>query len=137
MPDYSNGKIYKIVFEKNNYIYVGSTTQSLPVRFYGHKRSPTNDTMRELFIKDTARIILIEEFPCKNRSELTKREQYWIDEFKKDKCVKLANKVKSYADRYYCELCDITIFDRQFMHDKQKVHKDNLRATSQSFRNII
>ncbi len=37
MPDYNNGKIYTVRFNKSNEIYIGSTTQSLAVRFGGHK----------------------------------------------------------------------------------------------------
>ncbi len=37
MPNYANGKIYTIRFHNSNEIYIGSTTQSLPVRFGGHK----------------------------------------------------------------------------------------------------
>jgi len=37
MPNYANGKIYTIRFHNSNEIYIGSTTQSLAVRFGGHK----------------------------------------------------------------------------------------------------
>ena len=38
MPNYQNGKIYAIRSHQTTDIYIGSTTQSLSVRFGEHKR---------------------------------------------------------------------------------------------------
>ena len=37
MPEYSQGKIYKLVDSDDICLYVGSTVQSLDLRLYGHK----------------------------------------------------------------------------------------------------
>ena len=37
MPDYANGKIYKIVNTENEKVYIGSTTQRLWGRMRGHR----------------------------------------------------------------------------------------------------
>jgi predicted GIY-YIG superfamily endonuclease len=42
MPDYSNGKIYKLVSDKTAMIYIGSTTQDLNERLSGHKNEFKN-----------------------------------------------------------------------------------------------
>jgi hypothetical protein len=74
MPDYSNGKIYKIIDESDDEIYVGSTVQELKTRFRTHGMFTTYK--RD---KQSCKIILIERYPCKSKRELETREQYWID----------------------------------------------------------
>jgi hypothetical protein len=80
MPDYSKGKIYTIRCRSNpNYIYVGSTIQSLAVRLGGHKN--LGKTNRKCLIYSTINndwtdwyIELYENYPCENREQLCKRE---------------------------------------------------------------
>jgi len=74
MPDYKNGKIYKLWSPQGDEIYIGSTTQSLARRKALHK-ARMNCCSKLLFEKyDDVRIELIEEFPCENKMELNKRE---------------------------------------------------------------
>ena len=42
MPDYSNGKIYKITCNETYRCYIGSTTKTLTRRFQQHKGSYTS-----------------------------------------------------------------------------------------------
>jgi|13_taG_2_1085334.scaffolds.fasta_scaffold07925_1 predicted GIY-YIG superfamily endonuclease len=86
MPKYSNGKIYKIIDESNGDIYIGSTLQELKTRFRTHG-------MFKLYNKNKSncKINLIERYPCKYRSDLERREQYWIDN---SKCINKNNAVK-------------------------------------------
>ena len=74
MPNYSEGKIYKIVSEKTSSIYVGSTTQTLKDRFRDHKSLDCSS--RELLNFDDAKIVLIENYPCESWHELRIREEY-------------------------------------------------------------
>jgi len=67
---YSNGKIYCLRSHQTDKIYIGSTIQPLYKRFYYHKIQKTN----ELSNYDDVYIELIEEYPCKNRMELCKKE---------------------------------------------------------------
>jgi hypothetical protein len=77
MVNYKNGKIYKLV--AGDYVYIGSTTQKLCVRLAGHKIKNYNTTARILFESGyDVKIILIEDFPCENKDELTAREYYHI-----------------------------------------------------------
>ena len=78
MPDYKNGKIYAIRSHQTEQIYIGSTTQTLPVRFGGHKRTlkfggVTCKSNIILQYQD-AYIELIELFPCNSKEELNKKE---------------------------------------------------------------
>ena len=84
MPDYSNGKIYKLVFGTGPALYVGSTTQPLHHRLHGHRSKgskPIKDLVENVG-RMNVRIILIENYPCSHKNELLSREQYWIDELK-------------------------------------------------------
>lgn len=77
--DYKNGKIYKLVNDVNDMIYIGSTTTTLSRRFSGHKAhakaasSNIYTAMRELGC-DHFKIVLIELFPCTCKAELEARE---------------------------------------------------------------
>jgi hypothetical protein len=92
MPDYKNSKIYKIVSYDNDEIYIGSTTESLSKRFHKHKHDLKRFkagnyhyiTSFKILEYETAHIVLIENFPCENKEELFKREQYHIQN---NKCV--------------------------------------------------
>ena len=61
-PNFANGKIYSIRSHQTEKIYIGSTTQSLAVRFGGHKRQ--NCSSQQILQFDDAYIELIENYPC-------------------------------------------------------------------------
>jgi len=73
MPNYQNGKIYKLWSPEGDEVYIGSTTQLLCKRKVEHKSQ--NCRSKILFEKYEEVIIeLIEYFPCNNREELNKKE---------------------------------------------------------------
>ena len=81
MPDYKNGKIYAIRSHQTEQIYIGSTTQSLSIRFAEHKRDIKNRvgkrqpcSSKEILQYPDAYIELIEEYPCDNKEQLNKKE---------------------------------------------------------------
>lgn len=92
MPDYSRGKIYKIVSENTDRFYIGSTTYPLEVRFNGHlsnyKKLMTspgesyNIKSSLMFMYGNAHIELIENFPCNSKAELETREKQYIEKYK-------------------------------------------------------
>lgn len=70
MVNYQNAKIYKIINETNEIIYIGSTAEEkLCKRFNSHKLKAPNH-----------KIILIENYACNSKDELRKREQEVIEE---------------------------------------------------------
>ena len=89
--DYKNGKIYKIVNDVNEKIYIGSTTQPLHKRMHSHrtaiktKTSNLHSAMKELGVEHF-QIILIEDFPCASKRELEAREYAVLDTFDKAAC---------------------------------------------------
>ena len=75
MPDYANGKIYKIVCNKTNKVYIGSTTLTLHKRLLNHKSDSNSTTRRnckssDIIINNDYYIELIEDYPCLTRKEL-------------------------------------------------------------------
>lgn len=97
MPDYQQGKIYKIISDKTDRIYIGSTTMPrLSTRMAGHRSAykrwnndkEANDYLSsfEMLQHDDAAIILIKAFPCNNKDELRAEEQVLIDE-RADICI--------------------------------------------------
>lgn len=88
MPDYNNGKIYKIVSLNTNRVYYGSTTKKyLTSRFATHRcnyNNGLNHSSAEIFKDGNAKIFLVESYPCNNKNELTSREGWYI---MNNKCV--------------------------------------------------
>lgn len=76
MPDYKEGKIYKIVCEEKKLIYYGSTTQSLHNRLIRHKSNKNGNVNKNM---EKPKIYLIENYPCDSRYELMTRERYFIE----------------------------------------------------------
>ena len=83
MPiNYQNGKIYKIINEDNEIIYIGSTAQELLCdRYKNHKLKAPNH-----------KIILIQNYPCNSKQELCMKEQQIIEQYSN-----LLNKYKAFS----------------------------------------
>ena len=86
--NYENGKIYKLVNDVNNKIYVGSTTTTLARRKCWHKSKGTMMPGVKIIFDDIGwdqlKIVLVESFPCNTNDELRQRERFWYDELKPD-----------------------------------------------------
>ena len=83
--DYKNGKIYQILNNINDEVYVGSTIQPLSKRFHCHKAdSKVRDCNIHKLIREIGEdkfyIELIESYPCNSREELRAREGHHIRE---------------------------------------------------------
>jgi hypothetical protein len=87
MPNYQNGKIYKLVSFQTDKIYIGSTCQNLSMRKAEHKKKYKlfltgkyhNISSFELIKLGDVDIILLENCPCENKEQLHKRERYFIE----------------------------------------------------------
>ncbi len=100
MNKYSKGKIYKIIADNTDKIYIGSTIMSLEKRFGIHK-SQKDTNSKLLFDFPNTRIGLIELYPCDNKLDLHKRERYWI-ELEKDNCVNEKNPIRTEDEKKQC-----------------------------------
>ena len=74
---YDTGKIYKIVSDCTDKVYIGSTIRSLGVRFTEHKYNNTTHS-KSILQYGQCRIELIEDYPCLNAEQLRRREGYYI-----------------------------------------------------------
>jgi group I intron endonuclease len=85
---YTKGKIYKIVNDVNDDIYIGSTVKQLSNRMAGHRshskildNAKVYEFMRLIGVEHFD-IILLESFPCNSKEELRAREHYYISTLK-------------------------------------------------------
>ena len=86
MNKYQNGKIYKIISNNTDMIYIGSTIKiKLKTRLNQHRHAfkTGNKKLKSgvMFLWDDAEIKLIENYPCESKTELIQREQYWMDQY--------------------------------------------------------
>jgi group I intron endonuclease len=84
MPDYSKGKIYRLICNITGDQYIGSTTQSLAKRLGSHVANAKNEnhtqfTSKSIIDRGNFSIVLIEDCPCENKSQLERRERYFIE----------------------------------------------------------
>ena len=99
---FSRGKIYKLVSNKTDKCYIGSTIEHyLCTRMAHHRddkkfhkqRNHKPVSSSELIQFNDCKIILIENYPCKTKKQLRAREQYHID------------KTKNCVNRYCAKKC--------------------------------
>jgi hypothetical protein len=85
---YQNGKIYKIVCNKTNLVYIGSTTEKyLSNRLKGHRWDYNKFLNGKKKIMTSYKILengdyyieLVESYPCNSKDELLVRERYYFD----------------------------------------------------------
>lgn len=99
MPDYSQGKVYRIVCRKSNLQYIGSTTQPVSKRVSWHKNNyrynKTNCTSYQVMQGDDYFVEILEVCPCETKNELLARERHWIE---KEACVNKCIPNRSHAE---------------------------------------
>lgn len=85
---YANGKIYRLVNDVDDELYIGSTCLPLHKRLYNHKMEARGEKPKTVHKHlnqigwDTVKIVLVELYPCNNKMELERQERKWIDELK-------------------------------------------------------
>jgi hypothetical protein len=89
VQDYSQGKIYKIVCNITDEIYIGSTKEKYLTRRLQKHKSYVNENLKnpkrnmptssQILKRGDFQIVLIENYPCKTKYELESRERYWIE----------------------------------------------------------
>jgi hypothetical protein len=127
MPDYQNGKIYKIVNDKLGLTYYGSTTQILSQRMGGHiankKRFDTgkcNNVSSFKLLDGNQKIYLVEKYPCNDKNELERRERYYIET---NECVNKripSRTQKEHSKEYYIDNKDKFKQKNKDYRDKNK-----------------
>ena len=79
MPNYENGKIYKIVGEDGS-TYYGSTSCSLKDRMRKHLYDKGTTAYQKIISQMDYEMILVENYPCESKKELEDREGWYIRE---------------------------------------------------------
>lgn len=153
MVKYGNSKIYKLVSDETEKIYIGSTTRQLCKRMSEH-RSKFNTkygcASEEIMKYPDVRIILIENFPCQNREELLSREEYWRQQLKdivvnkqsafgmdptkkynkwhlKNRDHLLKSKKEYRKKQFNCDYCAISgTVNGKTQHERTKMHHANV-----------
>ena len=148
MPDYQNGKIYKIVNDKLGLTYYGSTTQILSQRMGGHivakKRFDNgkcpNMTSFQL-LDGNQKIYLVEKYPCNDKNELERRERYYIENndcvnkcipsrTNKEYRIDNKDKIKQYQKEYDKNNKDKK---KEYMKEYQKDNKDKRKEYDKEY----
>jgi hypothetical protein len=153
LPNYSRAKIYKIISNQTDDIYIGSTTKEyLSQRMTAHKYEYKQYSLGkrklyyssfELLKYDDVKIVLLEAYPdCKTKDELRKYEQEWLDKLE---CI---NKIKAYTTdeqkkNYYINNKDVILekakqrrLDNldEFREVRKKYYHDNKDAINEKIK---
>jgi hypothetical protein len=83
MPDYQQGKIYKLWSPTKNLVYYGSTTRTLVERLNMHKELGCSSKKIFMMTNDY-KIELIKNYPCNSKYELELEESKYIEN---NKCI--------------------------------------------------
>ena len=105
MPNYQNGKIYKIIDSENKVIYIGSTTEQLCKRYAKHKHKAIGN-----------KIILLENYHCNSREELLKKEQEHIESHEN-----LLNQMRAFNSEEYWEQYNKEYSKKWYDNNKDKI----------------
>lgn len=129
MPNYQQGKIYRIVCNTTGLVYIGSTTMSLNQRFSCHKIDfkRKNKTFSSSLVleNNNCEIHLIEEYPCETSEQLRKREAYYCSIYD---CV---NKRKA-----FCELEERINYKRQWASNFRANNPDKVMENTKKYCDI-
>ena len=132
MPDYKKGKIYKLVSDQTNDVYIGSTCQTLCQRLNDHKcRMRQHEAGKQRFTTsqnivkyNDVKIILIEDFPCERKEQLTARERFYIEN---NECV---NKIIPNRTREEYIKTDARKETSKKYYEKNKEHYEEYRENT-------
>ena len=100
MPDYKNGKIYKIECQETNRIYIGSTCQpTVAGRLRGHanmfrrykKGLVTYVSSFSILETGNYKCLLVCNYPCNAKDELSSKEAEYIKQYKNDDMYECVN----------------------------------------------
>jgi len=79
------GHIYLIPFKQNDVLisgYVGQTEKMIEERYLEHKLKPTNESMKDAFVKYDSTVELIEKFKYSKKETIDALEKKYIDMYK-------------------------------------------------------
>ena len=128
-------KIYKLVNNVDDKIYVGSTCNLLRVRIAKNKSSSKLEPDRSIDKHvnqvgwGNVEIILIQKYECKSKEDLNKRERYWIDELKPDLNIQIPTRTpkewyEENKEKYVANRDKINARRRELRREKKEKSKE-------------
>lgn len=107
---YKKGRIYKIIDNTNNKIYIGSTCKALSQRLAQHRYDYKQYllgkmhfiTSMDILKNNNYGIVLIEEYPCDNKEQLLSRERHYIEI--SINCVNKAIPMRTHGEYYQANI---------------------------------
>lgn len=139
MPDYSKGKVYRLVIDEDpSLVYYGSTIQPLCERLAKHKHDFTRDsdiTSKMLFATGhKVKIFLVETFPCASKEELKARERWWIEN---NDCVNERIPGRTRQEHYTDNKESIQEYKKQYYKEHKEQEKARVNAWVQENREHV
>ena len=148
MPDYTKGKIYCLRSHQTDDVYVGSTVESLSNRKAKHKNAykrflngkSNYVTSFEIIKYDDCYIELIEDCPCENKEQLSKKEGEYIrnmdcinkyvagrtvKEYREDNKEKIKEKAKEYRENNKEKIKEYYEDNKEKIKEKAKEYREN------------
>jgi len=137
MPNYQDGKIYKIICNITDECYIGSTTEpTLARRLAGHvinykvwkAGKGKKVTSYDIIDKGDYQIFLIESFPCNSRDELRSREGQIIRKYKSEsECVNIRIDGRTKKEYRLDNKVAIQEKDKQYRLDHKEKAKEYMK----------
>jgi len=135
MTDYKKGKIYKIECQETNRIYIGSTCQpTVAGRLRGHvyqwrdyKKGKGHSKLTSFSILETGnyKCLLVCNYPCNTKDELTAKEAEYIRQYKNDDmydCVNICIPDRTKKEYVQDNKEKIAEYKKQYIQDnKEKI----------------
>jgi hypothetical protein len=144
MPDYNNGKIYRIVCNETGEQYIGSTTLSLSQRLANHVYSiKRNNPCKSSSIieRGNYEMVLIEDCPCETKEQLHRRERHYIETMvcvnkiiplrtQKEYYVDNRDKISAHVKEYYVDNRDeISAYKKEY----RESNRDKINARDKEY----
>jgi hypothetical protein len=135
MVNYQNGKIYRIVCNVTDKVYIGSTTkerlsQRLTAHVSDYKKYLVDHkkklTSYEVLQYDDYDIVLIENCPCDTKDELLKRERYFIETLV---CVNKVIPTRTVKEYYEANKETIVNQNKKYV----EIHKDEIKIRMKKY----
>jgi hypothetical protein len=144
MPNYQDGKIYKIVCNITDECYIGSTTEpTLARRLAGHvdgyKRwkagKGKKTTSFDIIDRGDYHIFLIETYPCNSKDELHSREGQIIRKYKSEcECVNRCIAGRTIKEWYQDNKYTIQEHHKEYMKEYREENKDAIKEKIKQYR---
>ena len=135
MPDYSKGKIYKIVDNTNEKVYIGSTCEPTLAKRLAKHVGNYNSYLRghgnfatsyKIIQNGNYNIILLENCPCETKDELHARERHYIE------TIECVNKIIPTRSKKEYNLDNQDKFKQYYKEYRIKYESNNKEKISQN-----